>query len=496
MYAFYSNRIAVLKNNGQLIVKEGPLNAEWSVVADDLQEYALYKEDIGFALSGGESKGDFQVGAIRLLFSRGKRPSIITCTSVGSINGVKLAEGGDDALKELEEIWKSLQTNGDMYNEEPWLSEIHPDLRKAFLDFLAGKGGSGQFMNWALFLPLIGGLVLSEIQNFLNKVRDNQPVFNLDPIEEKLGRLFNIEKMQQSGIWLLMAMVSMNTGRLQYVNEMGKLLPDGPSVDPIKAVIASAAEPVIFHTPVLNNEQYCDGGLREIVPINAAYDAGAGEVYAIIAGKAGVDEMQFENKTSLVDYLLRSIDILLANVKYDDINMAIAQGKSPVIIQPTITVHSGLRIDPGLISISIDYGYMRASDIIDSSTGEERYRLIETSDMIIQKRMEIWDLEYDANSRFRENDALIRPVFMVSGDPLLAVREKKKELVELVRQRKMLGGDMPPDFQSWWVQWERHPWDLFIIPTPWAAFQPFSWNPESGMAAFGPEIGEETPPSL
>jgi NTE family protein len=44
-------------------------------------------------LSGGESRGDFQVGALRYLHDNRIYPQVISATSVGSINGAKLAEG-------------------------------------------------------------------------------------------------------------------------------------------------------------------------------------------------------------------------------------------------------------------------------------------------------------------------------------------------------------------------------------------------------------------
>ena len=47
-------------------------------------------------ISGGGAKGDFEVGALRLLYDRGIRPDIICGTSVGAINGAKLAEGEGD----------------------------------------------------------------------------------------------------------------------------------------------------------------------------------------------------------------------------------------------------------------------------------------------------------------------------------------------------------------------------------------------------------------
>ena len=46
-------------------------------------------------LSGGGARGDFQVGAIRYLYDHALWPNIICGASVGAINAVKLAEGGD-----------------------------------------------------------------------------------------------------------------------------------------------------------------------------------------------------------------------------------------------------------------------------------------------------------------------------------------------------------------------------------------------------------------
>ena len=71
-------------------------------------------------LSGGGSRGDFEVGVIRYLYEKGIRPQILCGTSVGAINAAKLAEGeaiGNDTQGSagLAQIWASLQTNDDMY---------------------------------------------------------------------------------------------------------------------------------------------------------------------------------------------------------------------------------------------------------------------------------------------------------------------------------------------------------------------------------------------
>ncbi len=44
-------------------------------------------------LSGGGSRGDFQLGAITALYEAGIRPDIICATSVGALNALMLTQG-------------------------------------------------------------------------------------------------------------------------------------------------------------------------------------------------------------------------------------------------------------------------------------------------------------------------------------------------------------------------------------------------------------------
>src|SRR5262245_54551157 len=78
------------------------------------------------ALSGGGANGDFEVGVLRFLYDIGVRPDILSTTSVGSVNGLKLAEGegaADQGLEGLERLWLGLMRNEDMYRREAWLKE-------------------------------------------------------------------------------------------------------------------------------------------------------------------------------------------------------------------------------------------------------------------------------------------------------------------------------------------------------------------------------------
>ena len=70
-------------------------------------------------LSGGASQGDFEVGVVRFLFERGYAPTLITSASVGSVNAVKLVEGGTINPFALEQIRLKLVNNDSMYNANP-----------------------------------------------------------------------------------------------------------------------------------------------------------------------------------------------------------------------------------------------------------------------------------------------------------------------------------------------------------------------------------------
>ncbi|QLQ08230.1 MAG: patatin-like phospholipase family protein [Anaerolineae bacterium] len=65
-------------------------------------------------MSGGGSKGAFQVGALKRMYEVGIRPQIVCGTSVGALNGAKLAENSETVISELETLWLSLQGNEDV----------------------------------------------------------------------------------------------------------------------------------------------------------------------------------------------------------------------------------------------------------------------------------------------------------------------------------------------------------------------------------------------
>jgi NTE family protein len=204
-------------------------------------------------MSGGGSRGAFQVGAVRYLYTHAKlRPDIICGSSVGSINGVKLAEAGPNTsshtavLDELVSIWRSMEDNQDLWNFTPFL-EQRPFLTQAVTDMiLAGRipqleplpnfpdistldvitGRVGVLVTQFLAHVVVAGLgdaaVLAELKEFFDS--NQRSVLNLDPIWELLQTRIDPDAVARSGTKLRLAAVSLEAGILRYVTEDGHLL--------------------------------------------------------------------------------------------------------------------------------------------------------------------------------------------------------------------------------------------------------------------------------
>jgi NTE family protein len=517
----------------------------------------------GLVLSGGGAKGDFQVGAIRFLYDQGVQPDIIAGTSVGAINGGKLAEGEgdpDQGLRGLESLWNSLQFNSDMYQFEPWLGGIDERIR----GFLTGTrddpgirpprtdysewGDLGWFMakiSEASWVTTDGAAILT----FLEALMTARALYNLGPIIQKLNANFRPDRVQtwsQSGKRLRLAVVGLESGQLRYVTESGAILErdnatpllggggvqlapecllianeitdllqdrqslqedlqfaapgekgaiatqiralnaqisreesrfqtcvaQSPRVPPSPlqvrlqdGILASASIPGIFRTVDLGGETYVDGGVREVLPLQIAIDAGADTIYAIYCSKEAPDPKPSFASSTLLEIVARALtDLAIGEVARDDARGLDAPGRTIRIIQPTVDLHDITTIDPGLISIGMAYGYMRAADVWDEVPSTDRAWAL--ADEISLLRRDIWRLECLANGQPvpTEPAAGARP-----ADPALEpeIQVRKDRLRGLLEERRQLSRPLPADADRWWQTLERHPW---VVATRTAQF--------------------------
>lgn len=334
-----------------------------------------------FVLSGGALSGDFECGALKLLYAYGYRPDVICGTSVGSLNGAKLGEG-EGSMQELEAIWRGLKSATQVYQANP--------QTQGFLDNFSQNA--------------------QQIVSFLLENATGLYVF--DPLVTLIQQDFNPSLVQSSGIKLRLVSISMMTGETLVINENGAVsrsgfvinsvgvssskdyLPNEPPVSTIDptpmaladAVIASSSVPVV-NTPFIdsaaNNEYRVDGGIRHILPVNALLDTiGDGNralpanssTFAILATPRGEATWNPTPDSSTLGFctlfkildrmLLTLVDEITTRDILDLFASSSLNNASVHLIDPQVAVHDPMNIDPDLVVSNMDYGFNRAADVL------------------------------------------------------------------------------------------------------------------------------------
>lgn len=531
-------------------------------------------------LSGGGSRGDFEVGAVRYLYERvwpGGHPDIICGTSVGAINAAKLAEGAG-ALDGLQAIWNGLRTNEDMYVAEQWFTDLSGnDLPSTVADFanestfmkvteVVTMLGNPFAMLWDTF-DTIGDLV--GLASAASDAKASKSLYNLGPIQAKLldRATFDPAKVAASGIKLRLAMVGLASGALCWVDEQGRIFQrDGspyqhlalaPECQPLAAqladldrqikdeqlalhdartkggaipvihrlqaqrvevqkaltacmaqhppvltpyriavyqgVLASASIPGVFPPQQAAGDWWVDGGIRAVLPVEAAVLAGATTIYAVAASRVapdpatpllGGDPIDIA-QANFIDIMKHAADDILPNeVMHADTDPPRGWGVPMTVIRPMSDIHDGMTIDPGLIDIRVAEGYMRADDTLEAAKAvvidtfaptADDYSTIRSTQLIVALRHHIWDREggLDATGLYPPYIPVgTEPVPTLPGlptppppsaplppvDRLDELRDLKRQLRDAVRARIAAGGAMPAGYEQWWLTWERHRW--------------------------------------
>lgn len=348
---------------------------------------------VGLAISGGGALGSFEAGALRFLYDHvGIDPVAICGNSAGALNAAKLAEGPHTdrrPIDEVERIWRSLRINSDMWEPEPWLVRLQASASWAaeLREQVADAEGATSAVRVAV--RVVGSLVRRppETDGTIDAVKEAiraKSLLSLSPVAELVERELDPERIKASGIALRMGTVSLEAGELRYVTEDGELhdrhdRPIGqPAVALARGVLASASIPMAFPPVPMNDEHYIDGGAREILPLEVlAHQIGAERVIAISASSASIKRAPSFADRNLIDILRRvSAEIGPNETLRKELNPPGGWDPHVRLIVPQFDVHDSMTIDPALIAISLDHGYMRAADVV-LSLGDEAAELTE-----------------------------------------------------------------------------------------------------------------------
>lgn len=225
--------------------------------------------NLAVVLSGGGAKGAFQVGVLdALITEKGVSFDVAVGTSTGAIQAAAVAQ---DDIPSLVKFWRDISKADDIYRK---------------------RGGT--------FLSIITG----------------QPsLYSVSPLKALLKAAIDEQKIRASGKKLRLALVNLTNGDLRMVGENANNLADW--------VYASCAMPFVFPPQESrdahgNDEQWVDGGVRDVTPLDAALKERP-QAALVIRASAPASPKAPKKYGSLVSIGLRAVDIQQNEVSNNDL---------------------------------------------------------------------------------------------------------------------------------------------------------------------------------
>ena len=417
----------------------------------------------GLVLSGGGSRASFHIGALRYLYDRVHiAPTCIVGTSAGSIVGTMLSQWTDGqkqakGLDELERIWMSMTGPSDMFVEQAWFSRLRgqwDDLSdlisqhvvhdvpeesivesttdgtpvEVVMRAMTEDPSQDLTVTPSILWQLVGSLARlgrasAGLASTVRGAERAASAYRPGPIVKRMlfESTFKSSRVTNSGVRLRIAFVDLNSGNLRFMREDGVIVDreDNPvndeQFDVTLGVWASCALPGIFRPVKLGSGVYVDGGVRENVPVEMAVThLGVTKPYVIVAGPPYNEPGDYTNKDA-VALMLRVANLVLDENIQDEVEWARSAGAC--VIQPRVDVHSSLTVDPVLLSINRDYGWIRAAEEVTGAPKE----IQEIDDALISARCQWAALvkQPDARGKKTALNALHRKVrdLLATADP-------------------------------------------------------------------------------
>ncbi len=224
-------------------------------------------------LSGGGSKGAYQVGVLQRWLLEEKREYDIVCgVSVGALNSAALSQAplGDPekAYEYLDGVWNRVENR---------------KVRKFWFGwYLAALWKSS--------------------------------VYNSTPLEKWVKSELDLDKIRNSGRAVRVGAVSWNTGDYCLATENSERLADW--------VLASASFPAFLNPIKLDGEEWTDGGVRNVAPLGAAIRAGADEIDVILCSNPDLPRTWNPKGKNALSRALRAVDLMGDEVIRGDLREA------------------------------------------------------------------------------------------------------------------------------------------------------------------------------
>ena len=207
----------------------------------------------GLVLSGGGTKGAFEMGVWEALREMHISTPCVIGTSIGAINAAVIAQNDFDAALDF---WSNLTINQ--------VLKLNTEMTNRYVEKWSQM--SFDYFRISFFNDLFrGGLDIS-------------------PLRENLTKLISEEKIRKSPIRLGLVTVRLNT--LSPVQLMIEDIPEGKLID---YLLASAALP-IFQKQEIDGSTYLDGGFYDNVPVNFMAENGYNNIIVVDFPALGIKQ--------------------------------------------------------------------------------------------------------------------------------------------------------------------------------------------------------------
>ncbi|MGO1582863.1 MAG: patatin-like phospholipase family protein [Actinomycetaceae bacterium] len=398
----------------------------------------------GLVLSGGGSRADFHLGALRYLYDEaGIAPSVFAGASSGAIVSAILAQGADHAeqvawLDHLDALWRQMDSPDAMFTPQPWWEALSA-RGPAYLQLLdpvsrgtsertttpagtvpetaaearaaseaaeadAGPGGwtAAQIVHMITNLPAIGRAG-GDLAAILRGASHAGAMYTPGPVVDRLidTETFDPARVRAAGTVLRVAMVGLQSGELRFADEDGVLrdrgdVPllgdDGAPVsasDLTLAVWASCAIPAVFHPIPIAGEHYIDGGVRENLPADVVIDKlGVTDTWAIVCHPPGARAGSSSVGTDIVSVMMRTGTSIMSDEQLRD-EVVFARKSGAKVVHATVDVHDTMTVDRGLTALMADHGWIRAAQVHQGASEADE----EAGASLVRARRRAWEIE-------------------------------------------------------------------------------------------------------
>ena len=224
-------------------------------------------------LSGGGSKGAYQVGVLQKWMTEDRRDYDLLCgVSVGALNCAVLSTvllgQPVTACNKLSAFWKGLTT---------------AKVRR----------------NW----PVFGSAAALW----------KPSVYDSSPLAAWAFRELSVKAMRASGRTLAVGAVCWETGEYQ--------IADQTSDDIVSWVLASASYPAMLSPVKIGGKLWTDGGVREVTPLGEAIRRGATEIDVIVTAPEKPAAWATPKQAAVPGFALRALDLMSDEIMDNDLKV-------------------------------------------------------------------------------------------------------------------------------------------------------------------------------